>query len=453
MGQPGGPIPAAQKTRRPNRRRLWIALGVLGGVVYIALQALSGAALFYLSNPALTQNKAPAAPSGWHIATPPGQATNYSYAVSLDTPGLILTCSVTLSTSLTSFGKWNAQLWRTEDGGGNWRALQAPFLKSNDECEITAVSGSQTTFFAYGQRLASSASTTIWVTHDSGETWTQAFTAQTDYPYYKSMRELSSSVLRDGVLYGLHGDYAHEMFSSSTDDGATWIPIARTSASNAPDGEIESLIADYAQPHAWYALVSPEADPVALEHSADDGKTWTVVKQFPEGVGAAPMDLATAASVQPNRICAYNYLYDDSATGALAVGDTTIYSSADGGKTWRQAQLPARDGNVSGSVRAGPDGCYLAFEENAKGGVFGTRYNVSIWRLAPDSSSLERVAYLKDYGLGFSRDAGVTYLPAASGMEARLIVTATRQPRSWADFFGGNARNLTTTQLLWTPAT
>jgi len=81
-----GPIPPAQTTQRPNRRRLWIMLGVLGGIVYVALQALqalSGAALFYLSNPALFQNKAPVAPSGWHIATPPGQATNSSYAVSL----------------------------------------------------------------------------------------------------------------------------------------------------------------------------------------------------------------------------------------------------------------------------------------------------------------------------------------------------------------------------------
>jgi photosystem II stability/assembly factor-like uncharacterized protein len=452
MGQPGSPVPPAPAAQRPSRRRLWITLGVLGGVVYIALQALSGAALFYLSNPLPTQNKAPAAPSGWHIATPPVQATYYSYAVSLDTPGLILACGVTHSTSLTSFGKWNAQLWRTDDGGGNWRALQAPFLKGNNECEITAISGRQTTFFAYGQRLASSASTTIWVTHDSGATWTQAFMAQTDYPYYKSMRELSSSVLRDGVLYGLHGDYAHEMFSSSTDDGATWTPIARTSTSDTPDGEIESLIADYAQPHAWYAVVRSATSPLALEHSADEGKTWTVVKQFPEGVGAAPTDLAIA-SVQPNPICAYNYLYDSSATGALAVGDTTMFSSADGGKTWRQAQLPVRDGDVSGSVRAGPDGCYLAFEENAKGGAFGTTHNVSIWRLASDSSSPEHVAYLKNYSLGFSRDAGVSYVAAANGMEARLIVTATRQPRSWLDFFGGNARNLTTTQLLWTPAT
>jgi hypothetical protein len=258
--------------------------------------------------------------------------------------------------------------------------------------------------------------------------------------------------MRDGVLYGLHSNaYFKAVFSSSANEGTTWTSIARTNASNAPDGEIESLTADYAQPHAWYALVNPETGPVTLEHSADDGKTWMVASQFLEGVGAEPTELATT-SLQPSQICAYNYLYDDSATGALLVGDTTLYSSADGGKTWRQTPLPVRDGDVSGSVRAGPDGCYLAFEENAKGGAVGTTHNVSIWRLPPDELTPERVAYLKDYSLGYSKDAGVSYVAAANGMEARLVVAATRQPRSLLDFFGGNARNLTTPQLLWTPA-
>src|SRR5262249_6486319 len=98
MAQPNGPTPSA--SRRPSRPRLWITLGILGGVLYVAFQAASGAAALYLANPAFFQNKAPAAPAGWHIATPPGQATSYSYAVSADAPGLILACGVSLSTSL-----------------------------------------------------------------------------------------------------------------------------------------------------------------------------------------------------------------------------------------------------------------------------------------------------------------------------------------------------------------
>jgi hypothetical protein len=62
----------------------------------------------------------------------------------------------------------------------------------------------------------------------------------------------------------------------------------------------------------------------------------------------------------------------------------------------------------------------------------------------------ERVAYLKVYGLGYYRDAAVNRVNFANGMHPRLDVPATRQPRSLLDFFGGNARNLTIPQLLWT---
>jgi photosystem II stability/assembly factor-like uncharacterized protein len=358
-----------------------------------------------------------------------------------------------LNTALFSgrFGRSNLQMWRSDDGGAHWRSLQAPFLTGNDRCAVTDIPGSKTTYFAYGRNLSKSLQTPIWVTHDAGDTWMQAFVAQDSPEVSDIMATFASSFMRDGVLYAMHGDFLHPIFSSSADDGATWTPVTPESGAVAPKNRVMRVVPDYAQPHAWYELVSPETGPVSLEHSADDGKTWTVVSQFSQGVGAAPTELATAG-LQPNQICGYTYLYDSSATGALIVGDTTMYSSADGGKTWRQAQLPVRDGDVSGMVRAGPDGCYLAFEENVKGGVFGSTYNVSIWRLAPDMLTPERVAYLKDYSLGYSRDSGVSYVAAANGMEARLVVAATRQPRSLLDFFGGNARNLTTPQLLWTPA-
>jgi hypothetical protein len=49
MAQSSDPVPSAPATQRPNRRRLWIALGILDGVIYVAFQALSGAAALYLS--------------------------------------------------------------------------------------------------------------------------------------------------------------------------------------------------------------------------------------------------------------------------------------------------------------------------------------------------------------------------------------------------------------------
>jgi len=445
MAQPGGPIPQAPMKQRPNRRRLWIALAILGGVIYVALQALSGGAAIYLANPTLFQRKAPVAPSGWHNVTPPGQATNYSYAVSVDTPDLILACGASLSTSLTSFGKWSVRLLRSDDGGAHWRALQAPFLKGANDCGITAIAGSQTTFFAYGRRLASSVPTTFWVTHDAGETWTQAFTAQGAYDEYTVMRELSASVLREGVLYGLHGgSYLDPVFSTSADDGATWTPVLRTSTLDIPGGKVQSFAPDYSQPHTWYQSVYLSLGGLAIEHSTDDGKTWTIIKQFDEGAGAAPAELTTA-SAQPQQLCAY---------ATYGESNATLFSSADGGATWSQATAPVGRGSVQGPVRIGPNGCYLAFEEETKGGVFGSSHNVSIWRLSGESSGVEQVLVVKGYRFDYSTEtAGFIYVPASADSDARFIISATREPRSWADFFGGNSTSLTTPQLLWTPAT
>jgi hypothetical protein len=65
--------------------------------MYVAFQALCGVAALYLSSPALLQNKTPVAPPGWRNVPPLGQATNYSYAVSADAPGLIQSDSVAAS--------------------------------------------------------------------------------------------------------------------------------------------------------------------------------------------------------------------------------------------------------------------------------------------------------------------------------------------------------------------
>jgi hypothetical protein len=443
MTQPGSPVPPAQPAQRPNRRRLWIALGVLGGLVYVALQALSGAAFFYLSNPSLAQNKTPVAPSGWHNVTPPGQVTNPSYAVSADMPGLILACGATLSASLSSLGKSNLRLQRSDDGGAHWRILQAPFLKGNDKCAVTAISGNPTSFFAYGRQLLSNTPTTFWVTHDAGETWTQAFTTANDYDEYSVMSQLSASVLRDGVLYSLQGDSYDPAFSSSTDDGATWTLVLKAKTAGIPGGRIASFTADYAQPHAWYQSVYLNLGGLALEHSSDDGKTWTISKQFAEGAGAAPTELATA-SAQPEQLCAY---------ATYGESNATLFSSADRGATWNQASLPVGTGSIQGTAHTGLDGCYLAFQDDTKGGPFGSSHDIEIWRLLDGATSPERLVYLKNYRFDFLPDTpGFTYLPASNGMEARLVIAAIREPRSLIDFFGGNTNNITTPQLLWTPA-
>jgi hypothetical protein len=70
-------------------------------------------------------------------------------------------------------------------------------------------------------------------------------------------------------------------------------------------------------------------------------------------------------------------------------------------------------------------------------GVLGNARNVSIWRLSAGSASSEQVVMIKNFHFNSSANApGVTYAPAANGIETRLVISATREPRSWLDFFG-----------------
>jgi hypothetical protein len=209
------------------------------------------------------------------------------------------------------------------------------------------------------------------VTHDSGETWTQAFTAQGEFGEHDAMRELVVSALRDGILYTMHGDVEHAEFSSSADDGATWKPLLHEGDSSAPKKHVTSVAPDYSRPHVWYRLAYPEAGWLAREHSLDDGGMWTPITQFPHG--GEPLEVSTSAA-QPNQLCAYEREYDSPDLNAPPIGDTTIFSSSDGGVTWRQATLPVRNG-YAGLVRSGVNGCYLVFDELTKSGDYTAPHN------------------------------------------------------------------------------
>jgi hypothetical protein len=223
----------------------------------------------------------------------------------------------------------------------------------------------------------------------------------------------------------------------------------KTKTSGIPASKIASFAADYSQPHTWYQSVDLSLGGLAIAHSSDDGKTWTIIKQFAERASAAPMELATA-SAQPKQLSAYA-TYGDS--------NATLFSSIDGGVTWSQASLAVGTGSIQGSAHTGLDGCYLACQDDIKGGAFGSPRDIEIRRLLDGATILERLIYLKSSSFKsssfdfLSDTPGFTYLPASSGMEARPVIAATHEPRSLSDVFGGSANSITPPQRHWTPAT
>lgn len=122
----------------------------------------------------------------------------------------------------------------------------------------------------------------VWVTHDAGSTWQRVATVADDMS--NSLAEaLSSSIYRDGALYALlprqNADReTPKTFALSTDDGQTWtMPERAPSALERAGWEVDSFAADYSIPHGWYRTLAKTGAPPMLEHSSDDGSTWSMI--------------------------------------------------------------------------------------------------------------------------------------------------------------------------------
>jgi hypothetical protein len=187
------------------------------------------------------------------------------------------------------------------------------------------------------------------------------------------------------------------------------------------------------------------------ERSRDDGATWAVIEQYPRQ-GAAPFRVATSAA-RPDQLCAYDRERDSPDPNAPPTGDTTIISRDDGGVTWRQATFPVSN-RYAGLVRSGVNGCYLVCDELTKNGDHTAPHNALVWRSPQNATAAEQVALAANYDLEPDAIFGdnCSVIPPSGGMDERVVIIATRDARSWLDFIGGNATDLTTGQLLWAPA-
>ncbi len=396
------------------------------------------------------------APPGWHNITVHGSSNVVSnYVVSSDVPGLILAYGDSLSTGWFGKGTFHHYQWRTFDGGAHWTTstLSGPcaFPEKDymDTCALAAPTGGKGTFFAGVDHDSYLIPADVWVSHDAGTSWRRVTTYRTtssDKDYFEA---LMNGVYRDGRLYILRApsdDYAKGPleFSVSADDGASW-----TATEAAPSGlerqgwHAITFAADYSAPHAWYRVLErvlgTNTVPPMLEHSTDDGRSWSAVGSFGGSGANLGISLGTNPD-QPSRLCIY--LSNDADRIA-------VLSSADGGHSFVTATPPAQGHPVSGfhyaSIRMGAHGdCYLAT-------FFGTDLRTVLWSVAPGASIMQPIAGLQEYGLSSSTFA---YVPGARTMPSRLVVFTWGYKHPWykwsslLSFWGREEQD---NLLLWTP--
>jgi hypothetical protein len=343
----------AQLAARPHHLTRRPGIGCVVLVCCLVASALAACG----RQPQSSAAPSPSPVAGWQAITPPwhAMATGSSsalgrYVVSQDVAGLIVAC-YGRSTSPPSQGlNGTAHLWRSRDGGAHWQALAATIPL--DSCgSLTIVAGSKGLLVTSGGIEAGSGNGTILVSPDAGDTWK---TVSSYFPHEIAANRLTAmqqAISRGGRLYAslIFNDFIGRLFSVSDDDGVTWTTLEQVPP-RAPD-EIpvvtEHFAPDYRAPYAWfrYALhghlnwALPHY--TTLDHSTDDGRTWTAITRLDAGAVDLPQSgrpLVTAPT-QPTRLCVGLDFSVHLQGDRFPVNDLVLGASDDAGASWRYTRV------------------------------------------------------------------------------------------------------------------
>jgi hypothetical protein len=187
---------------------------------------------------------------------------------------------------------------------------------------------------------------TVWMSHDAGNSWRQVESGPGEYAMY-----------RNGVVYDTTDVGSLDTFSASADDGATWTVLEPSPDPLVQDGwRVDSTVPDYRSQQWWYRELSRADSIPVLEHSQDNGRTWSVVGPIGASAGGA-LTLATTP-MAPTGLCA----------GRVSPQARTVVllASGDGGQSWRTGTMPPAlqhaQGETTLNVAMGDAGeCYEGF--------------------------------------------------------------------------------------------
>ncbi len=203
--------------------------------------------------------------------------------------------------------------WRLVDDGADDVSGQAIFKFDTTDYHSLAFDPQDVDTLYFGHHGG------LMVSEDGGETWADGRLQGVDV--------MQQSIPADGG--GRHYAAGHEVFSVSTDGGATW----STPSTNLPALDIHGFAAAPTDSERLYAF---EIVSRGFYTSTDGGSTWETLA-LPPGMQAGLLPLAVG--------------YDDPLHVFAGVGDQLI-ESTDGGRNW--TTIPAPGGTVV-SIATSPD--------------------------------------------------------------------------------------------------
>ncbi|HRF58540.1 MAG TPA: hypothetical protein PLH94_01345 [Fimbriimonadaceae bacterium] len=234
------------------------------------------------------------------------------------------------------FGATGGGIWKTEDGGIEWRCVSDGFLGTASVGALAVAADNPDVVYAgMGEkdiRGNISHGDGLYKTTDGGKTWTSIGLKETQTISRIVLDPRDSNTLYVAALGHVYGPNRERGLYKSTDGGSTWSQILfESERAGAIDVEIDPFRPDTVYCATWEAWRTPytmnSGGPGSkLWKSTDGGKTWKDLSRtpgMPDGIlgkiGVSP------SPVKPGRVWAIVEAHE----GGLFVSD-------DGGGTWRR---------------------------------------------------------------------------------------------------------------------
>ncbi len=440
--------PSAGSAGRHKKRRGWWRWLLLAIPLALALSYCG--AFSSLLSPLVYPRLAP---PGWRNITPHGNISLDGYAASPVTPGLIIACGTDFSFQFNDPATWlrggRLRFWLSHDGGAHWMLVSMP-KSGGSNCGVAIPSGEPGIIIATAYSIikpdGAMTDVTTWVSHDAGASWRTIVSAtKGDNPIslFGAFDDNELEIYyRHGVLYGSWWQNNVKILAYSANDGASWMPIVGSSDVLEQTGWQTTIspAPDYHGNLWWYRILTKQDQLPMLEHSTDDGRTWTTIG----AIGTEPIQWLSLATspLLPGHLCAAKLFSN--------VGQVSIFASADSGRTWQTGAMPAiftniTTGETSLRLQLGSDGsCYQGYHYH-RAQEPSDENDYAFLRLAPHNSVLQFIPLDADQNVVADY---TTYVPAGNGMQPRLVTSTALLTSGWSAL-SDLATETDHGQLLW----
>ncbi|MBN1660536.1 MAG: hypothetical protein JXA93_19220 [Anaerolineae bacterium] len=402
--------PTLRKESRPEA--VWLSLTLAMGLLALGLLLAAGAVAMADSQgsphqPDFARAARPAAPSGDGVWTPLGGPIGAGGQVCA--LAVHPTISGTVYAAVAPLGTYDSGpsiIYKTTNGAATW----TPVFTAGHQVYSLGVTG--TVVYA-GAFNPDGAGVSIYTSHDSGVSWTPAFSS-TDRGVWLDVAvhptDTDVAIIGGWFYHFVGPDRVQSGLVYRTDDtGLTWTPILTTTP---PDGEggILAVMNHPAAPSVVWASArqwggSAHSDTI-LYRSDDGGATWpythTLTNAHVQSLLGHPGDPLT--------------VYAASGWGTWTEGPPLVFRTSDGGPTWTQVLSDA----------GGP----LLFEPP---NTVYTRWWQQIWASASngDPGTWSPVTGIWDGGTAFEFDLGQASPTLYAGGEQRGVLKGTYDGANW----------------------